>query len=102
MSITSTTAQLVVKLCGMFGSDQIGERATAAAKADAILREHKLTWQDVIRPAPSHETMIRVCIENDAAFSDWERDFLRGIAGRSELSAKQLAVLDRLYQKARR
>jgi len=39
----------LVKLCGMFGSDHPGERATAAAMADQLVRKYGLTWDDVIR-----------------------------------------------------
>ena len=99
MSITSTATNIVIKLCGLFSSAHDGERASAAAKADAIIREHGCTWADVIRPAPAHEAMIRICIENDAAFTDWERGFLRGILGVPELSEKQRGVLDQLYAK---
>ncbi len=99
--ITTTAATLVVKLCGLFSSSHDGERASAAAKADAIIRQHGLAWSDVIRPAPSHEAMIRICIDNNDTLTDWEREFLRGIAGQAALSEKQQAVLDRLYQKVR-
>jgi hypothetical protein len=102
MSITSTSAALVVKLCGLFSSEHAGERASAAAKADAIIRQHGLTWPDVIRPAPAHEVKLRICVESDAPFNDWERGFLRGIAGQPKLSEKQQAALDRLYAKVRR
>ena len=42
-------ADRLAKLCGMFVSDHDGERAAAAAMADALVREHGLTWRDVIR-----------------------------------------------------
>ena len=80
MSITPTAAQLVVNLCGLFSSDHDGERASAAAKADAILRKHGLTWADVIRPEPTAdairteppvEAKIRLCIERYAIFNEW-------------------------------
>ena len=32
------------KLCGMFGSHHVGERANAARTADALVRQHGLTW----------------------------------------------------------
>jgi hypothetical protein len=36
------------KICGMFSSPFDGERATAAAKADALVRNAGLTWEQVI------------------------------------------------------
>lgn len=38
------------RLCGMLGSEHVGERAAAALKATAFLREHGLTWADVQLP----------------------------------------------------
>jgi hypothetical protein len=34
----------------MFGSDHDGERATAARLADRLVRQHGLTWGDVLKP----------------------------------------------------
>ena len=100
--ITTTSARLVIKLCGLFSSEHAGERAAAAAKADAIIREHGLTWPDVIRPEPPTETKIRFLLENDDTLTGWEIEFLYGVRDLSELSEKQTAVLDRLYRRARR
>jgi hypothetical protein len=44
-------ADKLAKICGkMLGSAHDGERATAAAKADALVRAAGLTWSDVIAP----------------------------------------------------
>ena len=102
VSITTTAASLVVKLCGLFSSSHDGERASAAAKADAIIREHGMTWADVIRPEPPTEAKIRFLLETDDTLTGWECDFLYGIRDLPELSEKQQAVLDRLYRRARR
>ena len=85
----------------LFGSNHDGERAAAAAKADAIVRQHGLTWGDVFHPAPSHEAMFRLCIDSNDTLTDWEHEFLRGIAGQASMSEKQRSVLDRLYRKVR-
>jgi hypothetical protein len=49
--LATDIAQRLAKLCGMFGSDHAGERATAALKADRLVRDQGLTWPDVILPA---------------------------------------------------
>jgi hypothetical protein len=46
-------ADMLAKLCGLFSSDHDGERASAAQKADQLIRSRVLT--------------------------DWERQFLHGI-----------------------
>jgi hypothetical protein len=35
-------------ILGLLGSEHAGERATAALKADAFLKKHKLSWRDLI------------------------------------------------------
>jgi hypothetical protein len=38
------------KLCGLLGSEHDGERAAAALKATSWLKEHGLSWADVMVP----------------------------------------------------
>ncbi len=40
-----------LKLCGMLGSPNDGERASAAAKATEMLKAANLTWSDAIKDA---------------------------------------------------
>lgn len=50
------------KLAGMLGSDFDGERATAAALASNLLKNHGLTWADVFRvPDPASSYGRRGC-----------------------------------------
>jgi hypothetical protein len=53
LTLRSSSADLLAKLCGMFGSDHPGERANAAARADALVRSAGLTWRDIIH-VPDH------------------------------------------------
>ncbi len=113
--ITADLADRLMKLCGMFGSDFEGERSNAARMADDLVRDAGLTWPDVIIPATkapsvngrvwrepttSHE-MVMICLRFTEPLTDWEIDFLKSIAGRTRLSAKQQKVLDRILGKAR-
>lgn len=41
-----------VKLCGMLGSAFAGERDNAVVKVNEFLKEHNMTWLDVIVPPP--------------------------------------------------
>jgi hypothetical protein len=45
--------------------------------------------------------IIAFCIRSETPLTDWERDFLGGITTFSVLSTKQLAVLDKIYEKCR-
>ena len=95
-----TAAERLAKLCGMFGSHHVGERATAAALADKLVREQGLTWGDVILPKAtdtSIEDLIDFAVRNGAGVLDpWQKGFLRGIRGRQHLTEKQLAKLDEI------
>ena len=87
-----TLAERLAKLCGMFGSDHAGERAAAAAKADALLRSHGLTWFDVLgkHAEESIEELIDYALHHgDGHLSPWAEGFLRGIRGRQFLTRKQ-------------
>jgi hypothetical protein len=68
-TLPSSNIDTLLKLLGMCGSSFPGERATAALKADQLIRTNGLTWADVIAPP------LLPATENDA--SDWRamRDF---------------------------
>lgn len=49
----------LVKLLGLLGSDQDGERAAAAKAADELVKRHGMTWDGVVKlcaPAPTINT----------------------------------------------
>src|SRR4051794_14311587 len=43
------TRDLLVKLCGLLGSDFEGERAAAALKITAVLQHARWRWDDILR-----------------------------------------------------
>ena len=93
-------ADRLARICGMFGSDHDGERATAAAKADQLIRSHGLRWSDVIAPVPTETTdRIRFALGHIDLLSRWEHGFLLGVRGKQTLSEKQLLVLDQIMEK---
>ena len=93
-------ADKLAKLCGMFSSDHDGERATAAAKADKLIRSHGLRWSDVIAPVPiSTIERIRFALGHIDMLSRWEHGFLLGIRGKQTLSEKQTRILDQIMSK---
>jgi hypothetical protein len=145
------------KLLGKLGSDQDGERANAASLCTKLLREHRLTWADVVAgklTGSGHETgqtfnqgyvrgfadgfaqgvthgreeagadpmhrrtkAVRQALTEEeaamlawletalrrgtAAFSGFERDFIRGVAEQERqlggLSEKQISCLIDIY-----
>ena len=52
--MTDADRQRLAAILGMLGSDQLGERAAAALKAEAFRKKHGLTWEELIAiPAPT-------------------------------------------------
>jgi hypothetical protein len=98
----------LVKILGLLGSDQAGERASAAAKADALVRSAGLTWRDVVMPSPpiaprlegqsSWRMLAAECYEQQAILAPKEREFVGALlTWRAEPSPKQLAWLTKIH-----
>jgi len=69
-----SSASRLAKLCGMFGSTHEGERAVAAAKADALVRALGLTWHDVIAvPTPATPIVMQWTSSAPSPRADWQR-----------------------------
>jgi hypothetical protein len=46
--MTDTDRQRLAAILGMLGSAHAGERAAAALQAEAFLRKHRVTWQELL------------------------------------------------------
>jgi hypothetical protein len=82
LTLASSSADLLVKLLGLCGSDHVGERANAALRADQLVRSAGLTWRDIIRVPDHHHHYHRAGHEDGGDPShyngrDWRdaRDF---------------------------
>lgn len=102
------------KVLGLLGSDQAGERASAAKIATAILRQCKMTWEDIARKlqqsqAPSsdfregfqslHFERVNELLAMREYLTGWEVNFLTSIKFRPSLSRKQDETLTRIYDR---
>ena len=108
MALDARTADKLVKLLGMLGSDHPGEVAAAGAAASRLLKASGLTWSDVIffeadaRPGTWREPenwidAVRVCLDLDPSpLTTWDLKFLKGISRQTRLSEKQQIHLDRI------
>jgi hypothetical protein len=82
--LSAVAADRLVKLLGMLGSHHDGERAAAALKADQLVRQHGLTWHDVISvPAP---------------MQPWRRMAARCQAHAVRLNSKELGFVDSMLR----
>ena len=98
-ALDPSSAEKLAKVCGLFGSDHDGERASAAAQADRLVRQAGLSWQQILLPkiAPSTvEQMIDFALDH-GDLDAWQEGFLRGVRGRQFLTEKQLAKLHEIY-----
>jgi hypothetical protein len=122
------TPARLARICGMFGSNHTGERASAAAMTDSMVRQLGMTWPDVIssstttssssstwstassraRPYPqndcsdlSPEELVHIALlaEDEGLLNAWERTFVFNICGRRRLTEKQLDKLRSIVAK---
>jgi hypothetical protein len=106
-ALAPQAADRLAKICGLFSSTHDGERASAALKADAMVRAAGLTWADVINVPPYASVRPRIrawakmaafCHERRHQLSQWERNFVSAMlhwAG--EPSEKQQDRLVTIY-----
>ncbi len=103
----------LVNILGMLGSEHAGERASAALLAAKLVRDRGLCWSDVVPSAAGSITSdvsrgvseptsdFGLCVRHVERLSQWEREFLRSLAGARRRSVKQLAVLCRIAEALR-
>jgi hypothetical protein len=95
----------LIGILGMLGSDHDGERANAARMADRLLRQHGLTWGDVLAPRPQEKMMPLMgtwrtkcadLLERRGDLRPWEERFVADLPKFRRLSVKQRYVLDEI------
>ncbi len=87
--LDEATAGRLAKILGLLSSDHIGERAAAAAKADALVRSVGLTWPDVIMSSP----LIAPQLESG---SDWRLLAAECHVHRTRLNAKESEFVSKI------
>ena len=100
MILDPSTAAKLAKVCRLFASDKVGERAAAAAMADKLLRQCRLTWPQVfashIVPPNGVAAKIDFVASHIEELDPWQRGFVEFIRRRRSLSPKQAAKLDEI------
>ena len=108
-AVSAETRDLLVKLCGMLGSDFEGERATAALKITGLLRQVGLCWDDVLQVPDASSRATASCAskwsrgdwEARPIFVDWRADLACCDRYRSWLTMAELEYVDGLRSLAR-
>ena len=121
MKLDPRSIERLVKLLGMLGSNHDGERAAAALKANALVRDHGLVWSDII-PTPHADrrpndaraknqddqkvdwrTMRDFCAQRSHLLRPREQEFIDHIdSWRGELTEKQSAWLIAIYTRVKK
>jgi hypothetical protein len=114
------TASKLAKICGMFASDQLGERASAALKAADLVKRAGCTWDEVLAPAPAavmpgeasgptasavgmHRSLASWALRYPENISAWELTFLRSMSVRRKPpTQKQSTILCGIVDKLRK
>jgi hypothetical protein len=107
--LTGADRARLAAILGRLGSDHDGERAAAGLLATRFMRDHGLTWPELLAapapatpPPPATDWRRRAawCAERAELLSAWEASFLASLAERAAPpTTKQAAVLDRLVQR---
>ena len=115
-SLEPAETRKLIGILGRLASDQLGERAAAGLLASRMLRNHGLTWSDVIggvqrlelppelaraaeeaRAARAAQRGIgqelAFCARHVTQLKVWERQFIENVAMRSRTSPKQAAIV---------
>jgi hypothetical protein len=89
-------ADKLVKICRLFGSDQTGERASAALMAHKLLQAVGLDWADVIS-VQAGDAGVVFALRNKHLLNTWQRQFVTGLSRwRGPLTHKQRTKLDEI------
>ena len=106
--LTAPDRSRLAKVCGLFGSDHAGERASAAQRADRMVRRAGLTWEQILEPAQQrppriipddHQRRARWILDQHAdQLTAREYAFLRNVTALARLSAKQAKWLNNIRE----
>lgn len=58
MAIDPRDKERLIRILRLLGSDQVGERASAALAANRLLESLGLSWGDVLEPPPGPERVV--------------------------------------------
>jgi len=102
----------LAKVCCLFASNHVGERAAAAHKADEIVRAAGLTWPDILNTEPAGASKFQsppprnaltpggILARHGNKLSAWEKGFLVSLVRRPcRMSPRQAEILEEIRAK---
>lgn len=105
--LTPPNRAKLAAILGRLGSDHDGERAAAGLLASRFVRDHGLTWPELLAvpapaapPATHWQRQATWCAERGELLTPWEAIFLATLCHRQKPpTTKQSAILDRLVRR---
>ncbi len=103
----------LVGILGMLGSEHAGERASAALLAAKLVRDHNLSWSDVVLSVTSSGTSnsprstaapgsdLGLCLKHLGKLGKWKTDFCLSLSTIRCRSDKQTSALREIAAKLR-
>ena len=92
--MTPAERKKLVRILGLLGSTQPGERAAAALKAHELVEGSDTSWTDLITPAPvTARVVVRRVREADADYREAAESRIRQLKTTTELQERQIRTL---------
>ena len=109
-ALSGSIRDKLIRILGLLGSDQAGERDAAALAATRLMLKNSLAWHDIIvssQPAirvPPRimpwRTTARACLGQVRRLTPWEHRFLTDLCARNQVpSPRQLELLAEIATK---
>ena len=112
MAADQATLSRLAKICGLFASDQLGERAAAAQRAEALRLKMGVSWADLFAGVaddeprykqvhfdPSYAQPAALLARCAPVLTAWEREFLASIGSQRAYTRKQTERLEVIRNK---
>jgi hypothetical protein len=93
MAIDGRTRKKLIRILKLMGSDQPGERASAALAADKLVASLGTDWEALLDPPPETKVVIRRVREWDVNHQEAAETRIRQLRDTTERQARQIRGL---------
>ncbi len=91
--MTPDDRKKLIRILGLLGSDQPGERASAALKAHQMVESSDTDWSELLAPAPVSRVVVRRVREPDSDYRAAAESRIRQLKSTTELQERQIRSL---------
>lgn len=93
MATDSRDRKKLVRILKLLGSDQPGERASAALAAHKLIGQLEETWEELLEPKPATKVVVQRVREWDVNHQDAAEARIRQLKATTERQARQIRAL---------